>query len=335
MKVLLYSKVFAPAIGGMERFAEDLAGWLSETGHEVVVMTYTPAGVGVDGGRSYRIVRGPSTMDMLPTVGWADVVHVNGLSVKGIWLALLGGRRPVVTHAGHQAVCPTGLAWTGRFPCGVDSTVGPCSGCAEAGLGGRARVLAHRRAAAAAAANIPVSHYLAGRLQVPRASVIYNPVARRAFTTETPGTGEDDLIAFAGRLVAEKGLDTLLHAVAKLPGVRLEIAGTGPMRGVWEALAGDLGLERRVKFLGNLSFDGVAALYLRSTVVCVPSAWDEPFGYAAAEAMALGCAVVATPRGALPELLREGRGFVAESMHPDALAAALARALREDRKSVV
>jgi glycogen(starch) synthase len=188
-------------------------------------------------------------------------------------------------------------------------------------------VLVRRRAAAAAAANVPVSHYLAGRLQVPRASVIYNPVARRAFTTGTPGTGENNLIAFAGRLVAEKGLDTLLHALAKLPGVRLEIAGTGPMRAAWEALAHNLGLQRRVRFLGGLHFDGIAALYLRSTVVCVPSACDESFGYAAAEAMAMGCAVVATPRGALPELLGEGRGFVTDSMHPDALAATLARAL--------
>ena len=63
-----------------------------------------------------------------------------------------------------------------------------------------------------------------------------------------------------------------------------------------------------------MSLAELGELYADAAVVCVPSAWQEPFGYAAAEAMAMGRAVVATPSGALPELLADGRGFVAAEL---------------------
>jgi glycosyltransferase involved in cell wall biosynthesis len=188
-------------------------------------------------------------------------------------------------------------------------------------------VLLHRHAASLASANVPVSHYLARRLTAPRTTVIYNPIVPQAFETVGTDSGHDGLVAFAGRLVQEKRLDLLLRATAMLPDVHVEVAGDGPMRGLWEALARALGVTNRVRFLGTLSFEGVSALYHRAAIVCVPSAWDEPFGYAAAEAMAIGRPVVGTPRGALPELLGDGRGFVAAATTPVALATSLATAL--------
>jgi glycosyltransferase involved in cell wall biosynthesis len=61
----------------------------------------------------------------------------------------------------------------------------------------------------------------------------------------------------------------------------------------------------------------------------VPSTWDEPFGYAAAEAMAMGRPLVVTPAGALPELCGDDRGFVAGSRDPASLAAVLRQALSD------
>jgi glycosyltransferase involved in cell wall biosynthesis len=136
------------------------------------------------------------------------------------------------------------------------------------------------------------------------------------------------VIAFAGRLVAEKGLDLLIRALAYLPSARLEVAGDGPLRESLETLAKDLGVSSRISFVGAIPFEGVAELYARAAVVCVPSAWHEPFGYSAAEATAMERPVVATPNGALLELLRDGRGFVAEQATPEALASALSSALR-------
>ncbi len=331
MKLLLYSRVFPPAVGGMERFAEELAGWLAEHEYDVTVVTYTPAEPTADQNRLYRVLRCPNLRTVVRMARQADIVHVSGLSVRGILVALLAGWRPVVTHHGHQAVCPTGLAWNPNPGglCEARPRPGPCRVCLERGPRGKGSVQIHRAAAWTAAVNVCVSQYLAGRIGVPRHRVIYNAVSEAAFRMHTDGPGQDGLIAFAGRLVAEKGLDLLLRALTWVPEARLEIAGDGPMRKPWEALARELGLDRRVRFLGSLPFHGVAELYARAAVICVPSVWDEPFGYAAAEAMAMGRPVVATPRGALPELLADGRGWVAPAATPEALADTLRAALED------
>ncbi|MEM4217779.1 MAG: hypothetical protein QXZ09_07120 [Candidatus Methanomethylicaceae archaeon] len=56
------------------------------------------------------------------------------------------------------------------------------------------------------AVNVCVSRYLAERIGVPRSHVIYNVVSKAAFEVQADGPGWDGLVAFARRLVAEKGL---------------------------------------------------------------------------------------------------------------------------------
>lgn len=336
MRIALYTRVFPPSRGGMERFAEELAGWLHRQGHRVTVLTRTPAGAGgPEEPRPYSVVRRPPGPMLIRHLRRAHVVHVSGLSVRGVAASLAAGRRPVVTHHGYQAVCPTGLALTeGNAPC--TAGIGPCETCPGSGVGGRVEVPLHRLAARAAAANVTISQHLDARVSLPGSRIVYDPVPDRAF--DAPGNGEqvaDRLIAFAGRLVEEKGLDLLLEALPVLSEVRLEVAGDGPMRETWETLSQRLGVGDRIAFHGHVPFQQVAEMYSRATVVCVPSRWNEPFGYAVAEAMALGRPVVATPRGAFPELLADRRGFVADKATPSALADALERALgdHEERRS--
>lgn len=333
MRVALYTRVFPPSKGGMERFAEDLAGWLEEQGHRVTVLTRTPAANEIrDEELPYSVFRRPSGPTLLRQLRRAEVVHVSGLSVRGVAVSVAAGRRPVLTHHGHQAVCPTGLALTEHSrPCTAE--IGPCEMCPESGVGGHIDVSLHRLAARAAAANVTISRYLNSKVSLADSRVVYDPVADQAF--DVPDVDEERgnvRVAFAGRLVEEKGLDLLLHALGYFPDVRLEVAGDGPMRERWEILAGNLGVGDRVTFHGHVPFQRVAEIYCRAAVVCVPSRWNEPFGYAVAEGMALGRPVVATPRGSLPELLAEGRGFVADDATPSALTAALERALGKENR---
>ncbi len=331
MKILLYSGPFPPAIGGMERCAEELATWLSEKCHDVLVVTRTPADQGGDRSRSYRVLRRPSAPRLVRAMQWADVVHINGLSLRGLTPAIAARRPAVVTHQGHQAICPTGLAWIPHSRCDAGfGRPGPCAYCPGAGPLGTMAVWIHRQGAHAARQNVCVSRYLEARLSLKRSvAVIGDPVPRLAFSRPAGGPGENRLIAFAGRLVAEKGLDILLKALTQVPDARLEIAGDGPMRPTWEHLAEEIGIARRVCFLGALSFAELADLYARAAVVCCPSAWGEPFGGAMVEAMAMGRPVVVTPNGVLPEHCENGRGFVAASSTPGALADALCRALAD------
>jgi glycosyltransferase involved in cell wall biosynthesis len=332
VRVLLYSRVFPPAAGGMERFAEELAGWLDTQGHEVTVATATPAGALADRDRHYRVLRRLDVGALGRAFRWADVVHVNGLSLRGILSAVGSGRRPVVTHQGHHTVCPTGLAWSPAGPCGALARTGPCAACPERGVLARAKVAAHRLGASTACRNVTVSRFLERRLGLPRGRTIYNPVSPRAFGARAPGAGTSGLVAFAGRLVAEKGLDLLLRAIAGIPGVRLEVAGDGPLRPDSMRLCEELKISDRVRFLGAVPLEAVAEVYARAALVCVPSVWEEPFGYAAAEAMAMERPVLATRSGALTELLADGRGFLAPEATPQALAATLVGALSDDRR---
>jgi glycosyltransferase involved in cell wall biosynthesis len=157
-------------------------------------------------------------------------------------------------------------------------------------------------------------------------------VAQEAFDSASDAPGEDGLIAFAGRLVSEKGLDTLLRALVLVPDARLEIVGDGPMGPVYRDLADELGISLRVSFLGSMGFSGVAEAYARSSVVCVPTACDEAFGFAAAEAMAMRRPLVVTPSGALVEMCAERRGFAAAGRDPAALATCLQEALADDQQ---
>lgn len=315
----------------MERFAEDLASWLACEGHRVTVLTQTPGGDSADGSRrqGLTVLRNPTSSAVLHEFRDADAAHVSGLSVRGIAASLATGKRPVVTHHGYQAVCPTGLALTEHGKA-CNAEIGPCEACPGPGVRGRIDVWLHRVAAGLAVTNVSISRYLDSRVSLADSQVVYDPVAERAFDGSNVGEEQDtNRIAFAGRLVEEKGLDLLLHALGELPDVLLEIAGDGPMRESWESLARSLDAGDRVVFHGHVPFRQVAEMYGRATVVCVPSRWDEPFGYAVAEAMAVGRPVVATPRGSFPELLAGGRGFVADEAAPAALAAALKRALAD------
>ena len=110
------------------------------------------------------------------------------------------------------------------------------------------------------------------------------------------------------RLVDEKGIDLLLDAVAKLPGIwRLHIAGEGPQRPLLEQQARDLGIADRVFFdgaIGSLDMPG----YLQQMDVLVLSSrtlpnWKEQFGRVLVEAMACEVAVVGSDSGEIPNVI--------------------------------
>ena len=325
MRIAIWSEAFAPALGGLERFSEELARWLSARGHEVLVLTRTPAEGSSNGDEPYEVLRRPSVARAVRALRRADIVQVAGTSMKGLALARLAGRRVIVTHAGPQMVCPSGLAWSETGICPAGPALGPCRWCDRQGVAAWADVRTRRELMTRAATNVFASRYLRSRCGLAGA-VIYNPVPSSAFTTRGKDLSAGDTIVSAGRFVREKGFDILLRAMVDVD-TRLILAGDGPLRGALEALTADLGLRRRVVFRGRVTPAELQTLYTEAVLTCVPSAWGEPFGYAVAEAMAAGVPVVGAPTGAIPELLGDGRGFVAASVTPKALAASIRQAL--------
>lgn len=121
-------------------------------------------------------------------------------------------------------------------------------------------------------------------------------------------TGEELIVGVLGRLIAGKGHDHLVRAVAATlsrTSVRLVIGGSGPERRRITALADELGVRDRITFTGVVT--DVSAFWQRCDVAAIPSAeWIETFSMATLEAMACGKPVVASRNGAVPELVVDG-----------------------------
>ena len=122
-------------------------------------------------------------------------------------------------------------------------------------------------------------------------------------------------VCFVGRLVPEKGVAVLLHAMRhvanELPEARLLIVGDGKEKQRLQLLSKQLNLDNVVEFLGYIPPERLDEVWLRSHVQVVPSVWAEPFGLVAVEAMAVGRPVVATRGGGLEEIVVDGEsGFL-------------------------
>jgi glycosyltransferase involved in cell wall biosynthesis len=142
-------------------------------------------------------------------------------------------------------------------------------------------------------------------------------------------------ILYAGNLVPTKGVDVLLHAAAELSrrGVayHLKILGEGPARSSLERLAEQLGISSVVAWSSFVPQQQMAAEYGASTVTVLPSRGQaEGLGLTLAEALLAGSAVVGTPAGGIPELVRhEKTGLIARDGDSADLATQIARLLAD------
>jgi phosphatidyl-myo-inositol dimannoside synthase len=200
-----------------------------------------------------------------------------------------------------------------------------------------------RRVLMKAAAVTTVSRFLAQDVSrhigaLPRSFIVAPmPVDVDAFAAgeETP-KAEPPRILYAGNLVAAKGVDILIHALARLAarGVtcRLKILGEGPARGGLAALARSLGVSDRIDWSPFVPQDRMPSEYGAATVTVLPSRGRaEGLGLTLVEALCSGSAVVGTPVGGIPEVILDGRtGLLARDGDAHQLAEQIERLLTDD-----
>jgi len=140
--------------------------------------------------------------------------------------------------------------------------------------------------------------------------------------------GDGPLIVAWGRVVHEKGFQTLVDAAARLrsdvPGLRVVIAGRGPYLDELRQIAHRSGVDGTVSFAGFVPDAELRALLHQARAVVIPS-YYEPFGIVALEALASGAPLVAARSGGLAEILD---GNDAALLFPAGDATALADCLR-------
>lgn len=139
-------------------------------------------------------------------------------------------------------------------------------------------------------------------------------------------------LLFVGRLRYYKGVNYLLEALPQIPNAQLTIVGIGPKETEWKALARSLGVEKRIKWVGEVSDADLPAYYAACDIFVLPcSERSEAFGAVQLEAMAAGKPVVSCDvnTGVAWVNQNELTGLVVPPKNPPALAQAITRLLAD------
>jgi len=333
---------WSPYSGGGQRSTHALATALVQDGHDVsVVFTRTPwerfrvpdvayqlRWASFFGLRSRRAapLRPLNAISVLAVLKELhrerplDVVHGNGEEVV---LAASWGReagvRVVTTprYPNYPAALlqPRGTHRLGRLRVAVTDT----------------KYLLLGRAARASTWCCPTSQHAARLVEralgVPSAqiSVIPNGVSQVFFEHAWSAPSAAPWLFF-GRLAHDKGVDTLLQALAQAPGKRtLTVVGRGDQGPSLKRMAHDLHLSDRVVWRDWLDESELARELSRAQLAVLPSR-HESFGNAMAEAMAVGTPLVSTRAGSIPEIVEhEVTGLLVAPDDPAALHQAITR----------
>lgn len=333
MKVVLVSGIWPPDPGGPASHAPALAAFLCERGHAVEVVTTAtsepePRNYPVrwaDRASPFRHER--SALLVRECARHADVVYATSMVRRAALGARLAGR-PLVVKLVSDEVFERATRG-GRYRGTLDEfqQVG--------GVRWRALRMARDAALRSSRHVFCPSAYLreialGWGLDPAKVSVLPNPApeipslpSREELRSQLGLEG--DVLAFAGRLGVQKALGTALEAVGASPGVSLVVAGDGPERAALERHARKLGLDGRARFLGSVSRDAVLRLFRAADASVLSSAWEN-FPHTVVEALAVGCPVIATTVGGVPEVVVDGEnGLLVPAGDAVALATAIAR----------
>jgi glycosyltransferase involved in cell wall biosynthesis len=283
------------------------------------------------------------------TDGLIQFVHVIHRGDPGVPMDLRWSRRAlrtVIRDTGPQLVHLAADPWTPTAEAGAaaarDLNI-PYVLAAAASMGGPKGITARwqsdrvRSGAAALGGNTrPALDFVSRELPVrPTAVVPPGGLVIPPVWVSTPVSGP---VTFGsvGRLVPERGVDTLLDALSTTFGEwRLRVVGTGPSHEALEQHAQRLGLSSRIEWLGALPREELPAFWREIDALVSPSrssdAWAEPSGSIVLQAMAHGVAAVVTRSGALPDVVGEA-GMIVDQQDIPALARALQGLVAEPQR---
>jgi glycosyltransferase involved in cell wall biosynthesis len=165
---------------------------------------------------------------------------------------------------------------------------------------------------------------------------LYHPLPESERQDLIPRAAGEVVIGYVGRIVEQKGLQTLIEALARLPRPtwKLVVIGTGPYESRFDELVSTHGLTDRVTRFGYVAHD-VTPRYLGALdILVLPSEtrpnWKEQFGRVLIEAMACGTCVLGSDSGEIPTLINaSGGGRVFPEANPGALADVLLQVIAD------
>lgn len=336
MRVLFWSELFWPYMGGAQLVAMNLLLGLRERGHEFIVVTRQddPDLPAEDHFQGFPIHRFPfysalaeRDLSQLITIRRQvaqlkerfapDLIHINCFGMSILF--------HLDTVKAHPAPLLLTLQSEKYPPPGEHDTV------LERTLRSADWITAP------SAKTVEYARQLLPDIELP-ASHIYNGLATPS-VVPTPLPFDAPRLLCLGRLAPNKGIDLALIALAAViehvPQVRLVIAGDGPARSELEQKTVELGLSDVVDFVGWVAMEQVPELINTATVVVVPSREWEALPLVALEAAFMARPVVAARDAGLPEaVLHEETGLLVETEDSAGLAQALIFLLENPKKAI-
>ncbi len=151
---------------------------------------------------------------------------------------------------------------------------------------------------------------------------VYNGIdVERCPFVKTPKHSSELSLCFVGRFIPEKGAHLAIRVVRALRHLgidaRLRLCGPreNPASAYYRQTIAIAGEENGVTLEFNLPEPELFGVIANSDAMIFPVEWEEPFGLAVIESLACGTPVLASRRGALPELIEDGvTGFLCDTM---------------------
>ncbi|MFG3704588.1 glycosyltransferase family 4 protein [Micromonospora sp. NPDC047670] len=355
-RVLMLSWEYPPVlVGGLGRHVHALSVALAAAGHEVTVVTRHADGAPLeeyaDGVRIVRAAEDPVTFPLATSSLLAWTMAFNHTLTRAALRATEAGTYDVI-HAHDWLVAHTAMTLREHLDIPLVSTIhateaGRHQGWLPEEMNRTIHGVEHWLASESGRV-IACSGYMRDQVatlfDVPadQIDVVPNGVDDRAWRARPRAVasararfaGDGPLVGYAGRLVYEKGVQHLVHAVPYLrerhPGLRVVIAGDGPYRAELEEEARRLALGQTVRFAGFMDATQLPAVLGATDATVVPSLY-EPFGMVALEAAAAGAPLAVARTGGLAEIVEPGvTGVTFPHSDPDALAGAVDQLLGDE-----
>ncbi len=327
MKILMLSWEYPPrVVGGIARVVHDLSHKLVNEGHEVTVVTYRDGNVPYyeddDGVDVYRVDNFMISSNNF--IDWVMQLNFNMIAKVGEIISEKGNFDVIHAHDWLTAYAGKTLKYAYSTP--LVSTIHATEAGRNSGIHGDMQryindtewMLTYESSEV-----IVNSNYMKNELQrlfglpYEKINVIPNGVNLNLFNDVQKdydfrrrfAMDNEKIILFIGRLVYEKGIQTLVSAMPKILAnyhdSKLIIAGKGGMLDELKAQVNSLGLGNKVYFTGHLASKDVQKMYKCADVSVFPSTY-EPFGIVALEAMLSGTPVVVSDIGGLNEIVDHG-----------------------------
>lgn len=326
MKIVLATGIYPPDIGGPATYVRALAGEFVRRGVEVVVVTYAGVRCQVSGvsDEKWKIVSvcrwgGPLlrwwryAKALKKHAADADVVLAFSLVSSGVPLWWTRLKKPFDKAQGKPKLL---LRLGGDFLWERYTDLGGMLGLREFYQGTRGvrfqvlgfrcmkwllRQFDHVVFSTRFQEEIYEKHYQ----QLPPHRVIENALPSTLYPLP-PHTKRDPFrLLYLGRFVAFKNIQSLLHAVTKMPEVTLTLVGEGPLLHFLEGNVRGLKLQDRVTFRSKVSGEGRDILFHEHDLLIIPSV-TEISPNTALEARAAGLPILLTEETGLSERLRQG-----------------------------